>query len=130
MSAAERIADCWGDEAPDWVVALAGLVDQIKQTPAGRTIGYSPAVVNQVLGNRYAGDMAMVELKVRGALLNLTVDCPVLGEIGADLCLKHQARPLITSNAERIRLWQGCNGAGGVVCPHSFKSKQLGEKSC
>lgn len=112
--AATRARDNWG-EAPDWVLALATYSDAHSQNKAGKLIGYSGATVCLVLGNSYPGDMATVEKAVRGALMNETVDCPVLGEIPANRCLKNQQLAFSSANAQRIQLYKACHGG----CPHN-----------
>jgi len=79
---------------PDWVVILAEEANRTTQTAAAKRIGYSGGAVSSVLRGTYLGDMGAVEQKVRGALMGVTVDCPVLAEIGRDQCLDEQKSPL------------------------------------
>lgn len=118
--AAARVA--WDGAAPDWVLALAARCDDLRsQRKVGDEIGYSPGVVNQVLRNRYPGDLAKIEEKVRGRYMGKTVACPVLEEIPRDRCLQHQATKQqdIGVNPTRVRLWRACRGG----CPHSLIAK-------
>lgn len=114
-SAVARIAECWGEGAPDWVLLIAQHADVTSRTAVAKAIGYSPAVVSTVLGNRYRGDMDRVEAAVRGAYQNRNVDCPVLGEISAALCGIEQRRPLNTSSPQRVQLYRACRNG----CVHS-----------
>ncbi len=106
----------WGLDAPDWIMALAEACDRLgSQRAAADALGYSPAVVNQVLRNTYRGDMRKVEDKVRGAFLGETVACPVLGALTKDRCRENQALPFAATNSVRVRLWRACRGG----CPHA-----------
>ncbi len=107
----------WGDEMPDWVEALALACNGSTQTATGRRIGYSGAVISQVLSNTYhLGDMEKVEAMVRGALMATTVLCPGSGDtIGRDVCMGWQSRPFSTSSANSVRMFNACRAG----CSHS-----------
>ena len=114
--AAAVIAEAWGDDAPDWIKALAARADALgSQRLAAEEIGYSSATINQVLRGRYRGDLGKVEDKVRGALLGETVKCPALGPIGKDRCHAHQDAPFAATNSMRVRLYRACRAG----CPNS-----------
>jgi len=55
--AIDRAMAAWETPLPDWVRALAEAADASSQREVGRRIDYSPAVVNQVLGRTYGGDL-------------------------------------------------------------------------
>lgn len=110
----EKAALAWGS-LPDWVAELARLADARGLTATAAKIGYSTAVVSQVIGGKYPGDLTKVEERVRGALMGLTVACPVLGEIGRDVCLSTQAQPFAVTNSTRTRVYRACRSG----CPHS-----------
>ena len=76
-------------------------------------IGYSGTVVSQVLSGSYKGDLTAVQQKVEGALMGLTVDCPVIGEIPRNRCLEYQRQPFSATNPMRVRLSKACQ-----TCPH------------
>jgi len=105
----------WGDALPDWVVALAEEASRTSGVAAARRLGYSPAVVTGVINATYPGDMGAVEEKVRGALMGVEVECPILGEIGRDRCLDEQKKKFRGTSAIRTRLYAACRGG----CPHS-----------
>lgn len=111
--------ESWGPDIPDWVETLAMMSDQSSQRQAEKEIGYSGtgSVVNAVLKASYKGDLAAVEKAVRGRYMRMTVDCPVIGELAANLCLEHQKRALQFSmgSSHRIALARACRGK----CPHS-----------
>jgi hypothetical protein len=105
----------WGEAMPDWVRALAEEASRSSGTEMARRLGYSPALVTQVINATYRGDTATVEAKVRGLLLNETVDCPVLGDLTRDRCLSEQKMSRIGSSSLRARISRACRGG----CPHS-----------
>ncbi|QDY99086.1 transcriptional regulator [Nitratireductor mangrovi] len=121
MSAPDRISmvdkavTAWG-EPPDWVRELADLADREGQRAAAGRIGYSASTVSMVIANRYGGgDLARVEEKVRGALMGVVVDCPVLGAIGRDVCLDWQKKPFAATSSRRLQMYRACRAG----CPHA-----------
>lgn len=115
--------ESWGADLPDWVVTLAEMADKTSQAAAGRDIGYSGSVVNAVLKRSYKGDLEAVEKAVKGRFMRETVVCPVLGEIGAHICLDHQkrAQSFHSSSSLRVHIARACRSG----CPHS----RMGRKS-
>ncbi len=111
----EKAVEAWAGDQPDWVEELALLADREGLKAAGKAISYSPAVVSEVLRKKYAGDIERVTEKVRGALMGVVVECPILGEITRDLCLDHQKAPYAATNSLRPKLYRACRGP----CPHS-----------
>ena len=107
----------WGEDAPEWVIALAEACNRETQAAVARKLGYSSSTISQVLSNNYQlGDMIRMEAVVRGAMMSETVLCPVMGtEIGRDVCSGWQKRPFSTASANAVRMYQGCRSA----CPHS-----------
>jgi hypothetical protein len=104
-------------EVPDWVRMLAERCNSLGQSKAAGRIGYSPSLVNQVLKNKYGGNLSRVQCCVERAFKTQTVTCPVLGEIGGSLCLKHQAAKPNTTNHMAVALYRACrrcpNACGG-----------------
>ena len=119
MSSLIKASEAWGDKMPDWVHTLASCCDQSSQKSLSRQIGYSTTVVNQVIGNKYPGDLSAVKQSVEGALMGHTVDCPELGEMKANICLENQSRKFSSTNHIRIRLYKACRNG----CPHSRLGK-------
>jgi hypothetical protein len=78
-------------------------------------LGVSAAVVNQVLKDKYPGDLAGVENRVRGAFMAKIVDCPVLGDLPSDQCQGWQRKPFAATNPLRVQMYRACRGG----CPHS-----------
>lgn len=99
----------------DWIDILAAECTRTSQKRAADLIGYSPAVVNQVLKGTYKGDMSAVEVAVKGALMHMTVDCPVIGTLPANRCLEYQRLPFAATNPQRVQLYRACRSG----CPHS-----------
>lgn len=114
-SMTERAREAWGEAMPDWVGELAALAEAQGLRTCGDRLGYSPSAISQTIGNKYRGDLTKVEEKVRGALMGLTVGCPILGAIGRDQCIDQQARPKAITNSVRSRLYRACRNG----CEHS-----------
>lgn len=93
---------------PVWIATLREECRKRTQGKVAAQIGYSPAVVNQVLQGKYKGDIHRVERAVRGAFMGETVDCPVMGEIPANRCMDVQKQPYASTNPQRIRLYRAC----------------------
>ena len=110
----------FGGAPPDWVMTLAAEATGIGLSGAGKRVGYSPAVVSTVISNTYKGNWSRVEETVRGALMGATVDCPVLGEIGRDRCLKEQKEPFRATSSMRARIFHACRAG----CPHAQRTSQ------
>ena len=100
----------WNGAPPEWVIALAEACQGSTQAAVASRLGYSPAVVSQVIKGSYKGDLTRVEAAVRGAFMSECVMCPVLGEIGRDVCLAHQRRGFDATSAVRARLYRACRG--------------------
>lgn len=99
----------------EWIAILAEECERSSQATVARRLGYSPAVINQVLKRTYKGDVNRVQAVVEGALMGRTVDCPVVGELPRNTCLDHQRAPFAATNAQRVRLYRACRSG----CPHS-----------
>ncbi len=85
--------------------AVANLKSQAK---VAEDLGISPAVVNNLLNDRYPGDVAGMADRIRGQYMAETVHCPVLGVLGRRHCLDYQARPLVFTNSQRSALYRAC----------------------
>lgn len=111
----DKARAAWGESVPDWVRELAALADREGLAGAAKRIGYSQPTVSQVINARYLGDLARIEERVRGALMGLTVDCPVVGDLSRDLCLDWQGKAYAPTSAHRVRMFHACRAG----CPHS-----------
>jgi len=80
--------------------------------------GMSKTTLSQVLNQKYLGSMANIENQVITAYTNISVECPVLGDIPVRRCNTEKKKPFSAANPTRVRLFQACK-----KCPHN---NQLG----
>lgn len=104
---------------PDWIMSLQLACQTGSQKAVAAQIGYSPTVVNQVLKGVYPGDHGAVEQAVRGALMDGTVQCPVMGELRMDSCLQYQRQKFSAFNHLQVRLYRACQ-----TCPNNRSNKR------
>jgi len=110
----------WGDDPPDWVIALAAECERSDATSVAKALGYTVAVISGVVRNNYKGSYPKVEARVRGAFMGAMVDCPVLGEIERDRCEREQSLKHFGTSAMRTRVYRACRSG----CPHSRLKKE------
>lgn len=112
----QRAVTAWGTPLPDWIEALAQACQDSSQQKVAARLGRSGAVVSGVLGRRYAGDMAAIEDRVRGALMRSTVDCPALGDLPTNACAdwRERSRNFSGHNALWVRMYRAC-----LRCPRN-----------
>ncbi|UWQ00828.1 hypothetical protein K3X44_09900 [Aliiroseovarius crassostreae] len=101
----------WAGSAPDWVLCLAQECAASSQRQVALRLERSGALVNQVLRNKYKGDMAAVAARVRGVFMNGTIACPALGNIPANECQdwREKSRKFGNANMQRVRMFKACN---------------------
>jgi len=96
---------------------LQALRDAVKrlgaQAAAAEALGVSPGVVNNALKERYFGSVEALAQRIRGAFMDETVRCPVMGDLSAKHCLDYQTRPVAFTNPLRVRLYRACK-----TCPN------------
>ena len=111
----------WGDPLPDWIEVLARKCLEMPQTRVAERIGYSPAVVSQLLRQRYKGNLAAVEEAIRGAWMGATVRCPAVGLMRGDVCRSWQkkSREFKSTNSHRVRMYWACKD-----CPLNHNRKE------
>ena len=102
------------NEQPRWIDVLQQQCQQLGRTKVAEQIGYGKTVISQVLNDKYPGNLSEVEKAVRGAFLGDTVMCPVLDEIGVNLCQQYHKNKPSTVNPTRVRLARTCPG-----CEHN-----------
>ncbi|MBZ9678925.1 transcriptional regulator [Mesorhizobium sp. ES1-1] len=112
----DKAIEAHGTPLPDWLDELARFADASDLGVAGERIGYSRSAVSTVISGKYLGDLARVEQMVRGALMALTVECPILGDIGRDQCLTEQKEPFRATSRHRAQLFHACK-----TCPQRRK---------
>ena len=105
----------------NWLDELRAACAKLGQKEIARRIGYSSAVVSQVLHEKYPGDLGRVQACVEGVLMKRVVDCPTLGEITLNVCHGHQARKFSTTNPMRVQMYRACR----CQCPHSTLCKEV-----
>lgn len=103
----------------DWKDVLALACQRSTQAAVARRIGYSAGVISGVLKGTYKGDESRVQQAVEGALMGLTVECPVIGELPRNVCLEYQRREFAATNPLRVQLSRACPS-----CPHYVGSKK------
>lgn len=96
----------------DWIEVLRAHRTAHGGKKTADAIGYSTAVVSSVLngkyGGKFGGDLNAVRQKVEGALMGLTVECPVVGELPRNRCLEYQRQPFAATNHLRVQLSRTC----------------------
>lgn len=114
----EKARAAWGAEFPDWVCRLAEECEKASQSKVAKRLNRSASLVSAVLSCSYKGDMAAVEEVVRGIYFAATIDCPALGQIGANSCRDWMrlATSFSNINSERVRMYQACR-----CCPRYRK---------
>lgn len=119
-----RARQAWGETLPDWVDALAASCDASSQAQVAKRLRFSPSVVNQVLNATYKGSNSAIEQAVRGVLLAETLECPVLGELRRNICLRHQKRArgaFTPTSSAAVQLYRSCKGG----CPFSRVAQEF-----
>lgn len=99
------------DTVPDWIEALALACDKTSQGVVSKKLGRSRSMVSQVLRDVYCGPTAEFEEMVRGVYMSKTAACPVLGEIGVDVCQvwRRKARNFRNANTHTVTMYRACN---------------------
>lgn len=87
------------------------------QVATAKRLAVSVSAVNQLLRNRYQGDVAGMAERIRGEFMNALVVCPVMGQLGRQHCLEYQSRPLVMTNPLRAALYRAC-----PTCPNKRKA--------
>ena len=117
VSARNALA-AWGADMAEWVRILAAACDApgSSQARIGHRIGYTGSTVNQVLKNTYKGDLNAVEAAVKGGLMDVTIDCPVAGDIPLNVCIgnRRRAGKIGTAGPLRVKFHINCPN-----CPHN-----------
>lgn len=117
------VLDAW-ETPPDWVLVLAEACEATSQNQVAKQLRRSAAMISTVLRNKYTGDMAGVEERVRGVLMAKTIPCPSLGRIPAQTCQDWVAKSANFSNVNmlRVRMFKACN-----ACPRNLKKQEEGD---
>ncbi len=92
----------------DWLTVLREHRDAHGNGPTAAKIKYSATTVSQVLSGKYLGDIKAIKQAVEGALMGMTVDCPVIGDLPRNVCLDYQRRSFAATNHVRVALSRAC----------------------
>ena len=119
----ERARRCWAEQQkalPDWVLGMARQCATTSQRRVADELGVSGALVSNVLGGKYTGDMRRIEDLYRGKFERVTLDCSALGEITLDTCRgwRSKSRELNPANAQNVLMFRACNG-----CPRNAEQE-------
>lgn len=110
QNALDVVEEHYGDDAPEWVLALA---EECVRTSNGKTaklLGYSAGLISNVLRNKYKASTASIEQAIRGVLMKETITCPVIGELDKAKCLRWRKLAKLNNpaNSLHIRMNRAC----------------------
>lgn len=114
----DKAREAWGDALPDWVEVLAVECGRSSANKVAKTLGYTPAVISQVLGSKYPASSARLEERVRGVFLDAKVACPANGDLPLQECQdwRDKAGLFVLGNPQRVLMYRACN-----KCPRHVK---------
>ena len=106
----DAVRSAWGADAPNWIGRLAQECANSSQRRVAERLNRSVALVNQVLHNKYSGDLNAVADVVRGVFMNSTIDCPALGQMPTNECRdwREKAKRFSAANMLRVRMYKAC----------------------
>lgn len=111
LSNPDRVFDVLPEDVK---TALESAVKRLgSQAKVASDLGISAATVNNLLKDRYPGDVQGMAARIRGQYMAETVGCPVMGTLTRRQCLDNQARPLAFTNPIRVSLHSACK-----TCTH------------
>lgn len=103
----------------DALQALIALRAKLTQADIARRLNVSDATISSALSGKYIGNVDKLAERIRGELLNVTVQCPILGSISTRICQDERAKPFAAAtNPMRVSLWRACK-----TCPHNPNCK-------
>lgn len=110
--------EAWKGDVPDWVEAIVMACDRSSQAKVAGRLGYTAAVVSQVIRNTYRANMRAIEARARAVYLDGSVECPALGTISAETCLRWRDRStsLTSASPAMVRMFRAC-----ADCPRNAK---------
>jgi hypothetical protein len=101
----------------NWLTLLNQKVEQLGRRQVEADTGMSKTTLSMVLNDKYNGSLSNIEAQVIAAYTNITVCCPVLGDIAVKRCQIEQIKPFSFSNPQRIKLFKAC-----ANCPNKKAS--------
>lgn len=91
-----------------WLTLLKQKVDALGRRQVEADTGMSKTTLSMVLNDKYLGNLSNIESQVIAAYTNITINCPVLGDIAVKRCNTEQIKGFSPSNPQRIRLFKAC----------------------
>ena len=99
----------------NWIEVLKDECDKSSQSKVAVVLGKSSGdgfpsatVINQVIKGKYPGRTDRLQALVEGVFMNVTVTCPVVGEIASDHCVEIQSRDFAPVNHQWVKLYKAC----------------------
>ena len=90
-----------------WLLALKVACSRHGLRGTARELGVSPALVSLTVNGRRK-NTDFLKSRVESRLMGGERRCPVLGVIESNVCLREQAKPLVTCNPVSVRLFRAC----------------------
>lgn len=105
----------------EWIAALRAECSKTSQAKVAKDLQArgdtfpSPTIINQALSGKYPGKKGLDRLRdlVRGQYMGVTVDCPMLNEIGLHKCAWWQVQPYHAGAPVRRQMHRACRN-----CPN------------
>ena len=98
-------------EEPLWLKELRAQCEKKSQNKVAKELGYSTAVINQVLKKKYQGNVKKLSSIVCSLYIGKTVICPVMGEIPSHQCTSYQQETFSATNPLRVKRYQACRSS-------------------
>lgn len=111
MSIVEKARLAWGEDIPDWVLAMAEQAELTSQNKVAQRIKRTGPLVSQVLGNKYGAGLNHIEELVRSILMREMVPCPGTGtDLSKVECKdwREKAKAFSGHNPERVMMFRAC----------------------
>lgn len=111
MSQLAKAQTCWGEALPEWVADLARECEATSQNKVAAAMGYSAALISQLLSAKYPGDLAAVREIFVSVYQQKLIECPALGGIPAEDCRFHRERSktFVNTSNHRALMYRACN---------------------
>lgn len=81
---------------------------QGSQARVAKMLGYSSTTISQALSGNYQGQLDTFLNRVEEVFGTRSFDCPVLGEIPLNRCVRERRTPFSTANPLRVQLYRAC----------------------
>jgi len=103
----------------DWLEVLRAECARSTQTQVAKRLRVSATMICRVLRGTYPSDTSRLEARVRGELMNRTVECPVNGQILTSRCADEQRRPFAATSPNRVQTYFACRKCEHATRRHS-----------